>query len=618
MERICGVGTTCGTNQEFRTEYSYWGDTALPASVRQVNAATGAFIDTTYSYDDAGRLLSEDGPLPGDSDATFYRYDVVGRKIWEIGPLGELGYRQATRTTYRDSDDKVVKIETGKLTSWSGPTMETASQIDTSYDAQRNPVRQAVSSAGTTYQVTDNSYDLRDRVVCTTIRMNQAAFGSLPADACTLGSPGANGQDRITRNLYNADGTLWKVQRAYASALQQDYATYTYTANGKQASLTDARGYRAEMRYDGFDQQSYWYFPHPQTTGTINAGDYEQYQYDARGNRTWMRKRDGTVLQFTYDNLNRLTVKYVPERTGLSPAHTRDVYYTYDLRGLQLTAKFDGASGEGLTSTYDAYGRPVAGTIAIDGTSRTLTSAYDLAGNRTALTCPDSLTFQWAYTPGGTFNQLIDPYGSVLVDFNYNDRNQLTGAPRYSAAADQTFGYDALGRLSALALPDAGSYAVSWSFTRNTASQILTETQSNDLYSWNGHANADTGYTANGLNQYTQVGANGFCHDGNGNLTADGTYVYLYDVENRLVEMRSQSVTTCPTWSSGYSGQLKAQLRYDPLGQLYETTNYVNGVSQGPTRYLYDGDALVAEYDGAGAMLQRHVHGPNAGTDDRW
>ncbi len=49
---------------------------------------------------------------------------------------------------------------------------------------------------------------------------------------------------------------------------------------------------------------------------------------------------------------------------------------------------------------------------------------------------------------------------------------------------------------------------------------------------------------------------------------------------------------------------------------MHESVNYVNGVSQGPTRFVYDGDAMIAEYNGSNAMLQRHVHGPNAGTDD--
>ncbi|MBL7439170.1 hypothetical protein INQ32_25745, partial [Escherichia coli] len=34
------------------------------------------------------------------------------------------------------------------------------------------------------------------------------------------------------------------------------------------------------------------------------------------------------------------------------------------------------------------------------------------------------------------------------------------------------------------------------------------------------------------------------------------------------------------------------------------------------TRFLYDGDALTIEYDGAGNMLKRYVHGAADGVDD--
>ena len=71
----------------------------------------------------------------------------------------------------------------------------------------------------------------------------------------------------------------------------------------------------------------------------------------------------------------------------------------------------------------------------------------------------------------------------------------------------------------------------------------------------------------------------------------DGTNTFTYDLENRLVG-RSGGVT----------------LSYDPLGRLYEVAG-----GSGTTRFLYDGDALVAEYDVAGAMTRRYVH--NVGAD---
>jgi RHS repeat-associated protein len=118
--------------------------------------------------------------------------------------------------------------------------------------------------------------------------------------------------------------------------------------------------------------------------------------------------------------------------------------------------------------------------------------------------------------------------------------------------------------------------------------------RNNDAYAWTGHYNVSRSYSVNGLNQYTLAGGASFAYDANGNLTNDGSSAFLYDIENRLVSA---------------SGAKTAGLRYDPLGRLYETTG-----ASGTTRFLYDGDELVAEYDGAGTLLRRYVHG--SGVDD--
>jgi len=52
------------------------------------------------------------------------------------------------------------------------------------------------------------------------------------------------------------------------------------------------------------------------------------------GNWVALRKRDGSILAYQYDALGRMSAKIVPERAGLAPAHTHDVHYEYDLRGL--------------------------------------------------------------------------------------------------------------------------------------------------------------------------------------------------------------------------------------------------------------------------------------------
>jgi hypothetical protein len=54
-------------------------------------------------------------------------------------------------------------------------------------------------------------------------------------------------------------------------------------------------------------------------------------------------------------------------------------------------------------------------------------------------------------------------------------------------------------------------------------------------------------------------------------------------------------------------------LVYDPLGRLHRVASPSNSMT-----FLYDGDALVAEYNAAGAVAQRYVHGSDADTPIAW
>jgi RHS repeat-associated protein len=536
------------------------------------------------------------------------RYDAEGRVTGTIAPdpdgAGPLAYA-AARTTY-DAAGRPVKIETGELSGWQSETVAPASwsgftilsSVETSYDAlDRKLTETTKGSDGIAVSLVQYSYDAAGRLECTAQRMNPAAYGSLPASACSLGTEGSFGPDRIMRNLYDAAGQLLKVQKAYGTPLQEDYATYTYSLNGKRTSLTDARGYLATMSYDGHDRQARWYFPSPTTPGVASTSDYEEYGYDANGNRTSLRKRDGSTISYTYDALNRNTVKIVPERSGLNATHTRDVYYGYDLRGLQTYARFDSPTGEGVATIYDGFGRMTSSWFVMDGTSRTLSYAHDKNGNRTSLTWPDAELSGYGYD--GLDRLIWAQTGSAIgiTSFAYNNR----GLKQYQVGSFWTaWYYHNSGRLAELhhdPLP-SGSNFYSQSLNYNPAGQIATLVNGNDNYAWTGHYNVDRAYTANGLNQYITAGPATFGYDANGNLTSDGATTYVYDIENRLVAA---------------SGETNATLRYDPLGRLYET---VGGGAT--TRFLHDGDELVAEYDGSGNLLRRYMHGTSVDDPVIW
>lgn len=633
--RLCNLGFTCGTPAEIKTQYTFLGSTPLPLSETRIDGVAGVSLTTTFAYDGAGRLTSADGPLPGTDDTIYNRYDLAGRKTWEIGPRDVNGYRQVKRTTYRDADDKVTAVETGYVTDPNATTMTIVTRSDVTYDPQRNPVRTALSANGTTWQVADASYNGRGGVVCQAVRMNPAVYAAPATPACDLGPQGTGtgdyGPDRITKNFYDTAGRLLQVRRGVGTTVESAEATYAYTPNGKRSFVIDAEGAKAELRYDGFDRLKYWVFPSAArptawndatsatalaSAGALNEADFEQYGYDLVGNRTSLRKRDGAEFAYQYDALGRMTLKTVPERAGIAATHTRDVYYKYDLRGLQTEARFDSAAGEGLSTEYDLFGRIRTVTQTLDGVPRVLTSEYDAAGNRTKLTHPDGAAFVYTYDATGRSQTIGIVAGSQLMQHWYNPDGSRLGSGRTNLISG--YSYDPAGRLSKLAVTlSAFSVNSKWWYNYNPASQITSVLRNNDDFAWTGHVNVDRDYIANGLNQYDRVEPAGevaaqFCYDANGNLTADGKSVFRYDTENRLVEKRAQGLNNANCAALATTGTLQASLRYDPAGRLYETI----GASSGTTRLLYDGDALVGEYGFTGAMLRRYVHGTDGAADD--
>lgn len=119
--------------------------------------------------------------------------------------------------------------------------------------------------------------------------------------------------------------------------------------------------------------------------------------------------------------------------------------------------------------------------------------------------------------------------------------------------------------------------------------QVTESTRDNDAYAFT-YANRSRGYVPNGLNQYASVGGAAFGYESSGSLAGDpgtataspGAVSVGYDAENRLIAV---------------FGARSTSLAYDPLGRLWSAA--------GGKRFLYDGDALVAEYGGSGALEAR-------------
>jgi len=543
------------------------------AGLAALSPAGAQTYRTATVYDSVRRPIQVTDAM---GNVTHTRYDAMGRVIREArqAPAGQW---LVTCTSYTRTGQRSRVVGP-----WLTPSPETCPS-ETSVAVPR----------------IDATYDHADRPLDEIVRLDPAA-----------GQP-----DRVTRNVYNPAGEVLQIRRAVGSALEQAYATYSYTANGLRSFVIDANGNRAQLRYDGFDRLRRWVFPSPlplaqqsppkvfdsatfitahTTAGALNELDHEQYSYDPAGRRNNVRRRDGYAIGTFFNAIGQ------PTQTFYSPGATGNGFtYAFDFRGLELGRTFT-VGGLGYTSSYDGAGRLTSSTDNNTGGAQlSLSYLYDDAGNRIRITHPDTSYFTYAYDAANRVTDIRENGGTLLAHFDYDVLSRRTGLARGSGVTSTGYQHDAGSRLVLIdhqfpAMPASNG---SIGFTYSRVGQVLTRTISNNAWANTTHGIVARPYTPNGLNQYGQVGTGGpsYAYDPRGNLTSDGATTFTYDIENRLI---------------GAVGARSATLTYDAAGRLSTTA----GGAAGTTRFLYHGDMLVAEYSGSGALIRRYVHGP--GTDE--
>jgi RHS repeat-associated protein len=140
-------------------------------------------------------------------------------------------------------------------------------------------------------------------------------------------------------------------------------------------------------------------------------------------------------------------------------------------------------------------------------------------------------------------------YGKIAQRVFFNAVGELTQADHsVSNAFDRSFEFDSIGN-------------------RKKSADSLT-------------LPATDNYTANALNQYSAVGVVARTFDDDGNLTDDGTKLYIWDAENRLIEVNMKS-----------DNSTVATYAYD-----YQSRRITKTVDSTVTNFVYDEWNPIAEY----------------------
>jgi RHS repeat-associated protein len=401
-------------------------------------SVSGLAGDATYTYDEAGNLLTQTDAL---GRVTRLRYDASNRLVERQHPGGE---------TERFAYDAV-----GNVVAYTRPDGTT---ITLTYDAMNRVVRKSLPGGAaivTTYNadgsratvtdargVTTYGYDTAGRIasithpggeVVTTARDANGNLATLASPAATIGY-GYDALNRLIR-VTAPEGQ----SRAF------------YDPAGNRVRTTHANGMATDATFDARNRLTQ--LAHKTPAGT--AMQSFTNVYSLAGRRTQVTELDGSVATFAYDARGRLasesrsgsspvTITHGYDavgnrtqivRTGVPSTLTYDVNdrltsdgsttYSYDING-NLTAR--NAGGVTTQYGYDAENR----LVTISGSGTATQYAYDADGQRVLVNESGTVTklVNDAANPTGLSQVLEERDGSGAVRARYSYGNELLSMAR--------------------------------------------------------------------------------------------------------------------------------------------------------------------------------------------
>jgi RHS repeat-associated protein len=216
----------------------------------------------------------------------------------------------------------------------------------------------------------------------------------------------------------------------------------------------DARGYITEVKdedqniivqdYDSLGRLTRYESPHQALQQTFPVYTYE---YDDNGNDRFVTNPDGTVIEYTYDELNRALTEQV-----VGDISTR-VSITYD-QGVNAIGRISSISSPGSTISYnyDRRGRMtdetrtiVVSTNPLQEETYTKTYSFTRFDQVETMTMPDGLQLQRNYNEIGQLasissTNISENGGRIIDEIEHNPINLMTSIRRANGT-DEEFDY---------------------------------------------------------------------------------------------------------------------------------------------------------------------------------
>jgi RHS repeat-associated protein len=299
---------------------------------------------------------------------------------------------------------------------------------------------------------------------------------------------------------------------------------------------------------------------------TIPGGTQTTFAYDPVGNVTSSANAN-ISYGFSYDALRR--------KTSVTDSLSRTISYAYDTNSNRLS--ITDPTGGITQYTYNSLNLVTSIT---DPLNHTTSYAYDNVRRRTGATLPNGIPISYTYD---NVSRLLSIINGTVSTNSYVHDNAGNRTSMINNAGTHNYAYDAIYRLTQATHPVPPTEQ----FTYDSVGNRLTDGSGNS-------------YFYNNVNRLLNYNGVTFTYDANGNATSRvdscGATTYTWDSGNRLIGV---------TGFKPDCSVLTASYKYDPFGRRIEKN--VNGTV---TRYLYDEEDILLEYDGDNQIIGRYTHGP--------
>ncbi len=559
-------------------------------------------ITSTTQYDGWGRVIQSVG---ANSAQVNTSYDAMGRVVSRTNPFAAGGTPGPVTTTQYDTANKAVitTLPDGNTvrSDYAGNTITSTDPVNRKSKRESDGLGRLVKvteqdATGALSQETNYTYNLIDKLILVN-QGNQTR--SFKYDA--LGRLLFEKIPEQSATINDGTGAYWS-------------AKYTYTEFNAVSTKQDARGVVTTFNYDALHRVTSISYD-TSNAASVAATPAVSFGYDTAGALSSVNIGGQYSESYSFDDFYR--VQSVTRWILGQSFDNRKTYTTsYEYNEASQLTKMTYPTSQQVAVNHDGIGRTQSLTYNPGDTTGYLTGiTYNTTGQVSGITLGNGVVESYGYDANRLqmTSQTATKSGTTLMNLTYSYQASAgqNGAGSTAGSSGQlmsiTGSINSINESAAYTYDLPGRLVTSNQTSNSTSAQrrFAYDRWGNRTGVWDAVSGGNQiqsatlqqsgGAPTNRIASVTAGSMVNYTYDAAGNVTSDGVHSYVYDAENRLVNMDSGA----------------AQYRYD-----HQNRRVCKIVGSAWTHYIWEGGQVISEHDATTAYTTNPTYQVNSARVD--